>query len=83
MNKVLIKFLMSLTLLCGVAFSMGAQDNMSAPKKNEVSIGKTKLSRDGKELVVDYQMVLRYYRLLYQKTLHLHLYLYLLLSFLF
>lgn len=58
MNKVLIKFLMSLTLLCGVAFSMGAQDNMSAPKKNEVSIGKTKLSRDGKELVVDYQIQL-------------------------
>ena len=48
----------SLSLLCGMAQLSDAQQYLPNPKKNEVSIGNTKISRDNKDLVVDYQIQL-------------------------
>ena len=56
MSKVLIKLFMTLSLLCGMAFALNAQGTLPEPKKNEVTIGNTKISRDGKELVIDYDI---------------------------
>lgn len=49
---------MSLSLLCAVAQLSDAQQYLPTPKKNEVSIGNTRISRDNKDLVVDYQIQL-------------------------
>ena len=48
--------MVSMFMLCGVIQFSYAQHSLPAPKKNEVSIGNTKISRDNKELVVDYQI---------------------------
>lgn len=39
-------------------YSLNAQEVLKTPKSDEVSIGNVKVSREGKELVVDYQIIL-------------------------
>ncbi len=56
MNKLLLKIFMTLSLLCGMTLALSAQGTVSEPKKNEVTIGNTKISREGKELVIDYDI---------------------------
>lgn len=45
------------TCLCGISYAADAQ-SLKAPKKNEVTIGNTKISREDHDLVVDYQIAL-------------------------
>lgn len=56
MKNIMIRVMVSMLMLCGVIQFSYAQHSLPAPKKNEVSIGNTKISRDNKELVVDYQI---------------------------
>ena len=54
----LLNILTACALICGLEISANAQQPLMSPKKDGVSIGNTKISRDDKDLVVDYQIML-------------------------
>lgn len=58
MNTTIFKIIMIVGLFSGALQIAHAQDNLQRPSKKDVSIGNTKISRDERELVVDYQIIL-------------------------
>lgn len=56
MKILTVNIVLFLGLFCGITQNTSAQEHIPAPSRNEVSIGNARISREEKELVVDYQI---------------------------
>lgn len=58
MNNIIVKVLISLLFFIGITNVVVAQNQMRKPSESAVSFGDTKISREEKDLVADYQITL-------------------------
>jgi len=58
MRNIIMKLVASAIGICCILYAADAQQSIPSPKKNEVTIGNTRISREEQELVVDYQIAL-------------------------
>lgn len=58
MRNIIMKLVTSAIGICCISYAADAQQSIPSPKKNEVTIGNTRISREEQELVVDYQIAL-------------------------